>query len=135
MTSARLGYAAALTLSCKAAPDFANTIEFVLPSLANMREFVFAKARRIKSQRMAGRVLAHGFPAVLPGEKWIFVLTRIAPKQLDSDNVASAFKAIRDGIADRAKINDGETRIIWHYEQEKSKTPKLKLEAWRLAGE
>lgn len=92
-----------------------------------------AKAKRAKAQRMAGHVMAMKFPKILPGEKWIFILTRCAPKRLDSDNVASCFKGARDGIADRIKVDDGETRILWESEQQKSKTPRLKFEAWRLS--
>lgn len=134
MTSPRHDYAMALLKSFERPPDFSNTIEFALPSTINLREFYLAKAKRVKAQRMGGRVVAMGFPTINAGEKWLFVLTRLAPKSLDSDNLAAATKAPRDGIADRLKINDGETRIIWHYEQAKSKTPFLKFEAWRLEG-
>jgi len=129
---ARMKRARALSVACDMPAVFSNTIEFTLPSTANLREHPLAKAKRTKSQRMAGHVAALGFPKILPGEEWVFILTRCAPKRLDSDNVAMACKAIRDGIADRVKVNDGDVRILWEYEQRKSKTPFLKFEAWKI---
>ena len=48
-------------------------------------------------------------------------LTRIAPRRLDTGNLAVAMKAVQDGICDALEINDGDRRIKWHYEQEKGK--------------
>ena len=55
---------------------------------------------------------------------YVITLTRIAPRPLDSDNLARSFKAIRDGIADALKINDGSKRLTWNYEQRKGSKPK-----------
>ena len=55
----------------------------------------------------------------------IVVLTRVAPRTMDSDNLSSSFKWIRDTIGAeltgiiRAGMGDGDSRITWHYEQEK----------------
>jgi len=48
-------------------------------------------------------------------------LVRFAPHELDSDNVCSALKAVRDGIADGLGINDGDKRTKWVYDQFVSK--------------
>ncbi|MBE0568400.1 MAG: hypothetical protein IH577_01830 [Deltaproteobacteria bacterium] len=48
-------------------------------------------------------------------------LTRIAPRALDTDNLASGLKAIRDGVADALEIDDGSSLIEWRYAQEKGK--------------
>ena len=45
------------------------------------------------------------------------MLTRIAPRQLDGDNLQSAFKATRDGVADWLGIDDGDKRLDWQYRQ------------------
>lgn len=44
-------------------------------------------------------------------------LTRVSPRRLDGDNLASAFKAVRDGVADALGRNDGDSEIDWRYEQ------------------
>lgn len=46
-------------------------------------------------------------------------LIRIGGRTMDSDNLASGFKAIRDQIADCLKIDDGDMRCEWRYAQEK----------------
>lgn len=52
-------------------------------------------------------------------------LTRIAPRSLDSDNLSSAFKWIRDEISSeltgiiRAGMADDDSRIQWQYAQKK----------------
>ena len=48
-------------------------------------------------------------------------LTRIAPRVLDYDNLASGLKAVRDGVADALRVDDGSTRIRWRYTQERGK--------------
>jgi hypothetical protein len=45
-------------------------------------------------------------------------LTRIAPRRLDSDNLARSLKAVRDGIADAIGVDDGDPRLEWRYAQE-----------------
>lgn len=89
----------------------------VLPSVANAREHWTKRARRTAAQRNAVRLTAggqyRGF--VLP---MVVKLTRIAPRKLDSDNLSSSFKAIRDQVADELGVNDGDARIAWLYAQE-----------------
>ena len=40
---------------------------------------------------------------------------------LDSDNLASSLKAVRDGVADAMGVDDGCSRIQWCYAQRKGK--------------
>lgn len=50
----------------------------------------------------------------------IVELTRVAPLAggtLDGDNLQSAFKALRDGIAARLGIDDADSRVTWVYKQ------------------
>lgn len=46
-------------------------------------------------------------------------LTRIAPRDLDGDNLQSSLKAIRDGVADFLKVDDRDSRVTWAYAQER----------------
>lgn len=90
-----------------------------IDSTANLREHWAKKAARMKNQRLAARCMATFLP--FPDGKITIMLTRIAPRKLDSDNLASALKAIRDGVADAMKRNDGDPSITWLYFQEKRK--------------
>jgi len=49
----------------------------------------------------------------------IVKLTRIGKGTLDDDNNVSAFKHIRDGVADFMGIKDNDPRVRWQYAQEK----------------
>jgi hypothetical protein len=103
------------------------TVEFplTLPSVANLREHWATKAKRVKAQRrvaffaMNGRInplaidQARGRIAV--------TLTRVAPRKLDSDNLQSAFKAIRDEVAAYFGVDDADPRIEWRYAQARGK--------------
>ncbi len=48
-------------------------------------------------------------------------LTRIAPRRLDSDNLAFAFKGVRDGIAAVLGVDDGGGGPVWIYDQRKAR--------------
>ena len=50
----------------------------------------------------------------------MITLTRLASRKLDSDNLATALKAVRDGVADALNLDDGDERLDWRYAQEKA---------------
>lgn len=83
-----------------------------IESEANQREHWAVKANRAKHQRHMACVLVprHELPCVV-------TLVRVAPRDLDDDNLASGFKAVRDGVADRLGINDRDPRVKWQYAQ------------------
>lgn len=89
------------------------TLPLRIESVANLREHWGDKSKRTKAHRMAAvAVPTHGLPCVV-------TLTRIAPRVLDDDNLRSAFKALRDGIADRLSVKDNDPRVEWRYAQAK----------------
>lgn len=88
-----------------------------IKSEANGREHWRVKAKRVKEHRRAALVALHG--QVNPRLPMVLTLTRIAPRKLDDDNLASGFKATRDGIADWLGIDDGDPRLTWRYAQRK----------------
>ena len=105
-----------------------NTIEFTIPvrtvseSNKSRHEFRAVTAKRVKSQRRLGFLFTRQNTILIATEVIRrIMLTRLAPKRLDTGNNPSAMKAIQDGIADALKINDGDERIDWIYKQEKSK--------------
>ena len=52
-------------------------------------------------------------------------LVRVSPKKLDTDNLVTAFKHIRDTIADNIRPGlargqaDADEKIVWMYDQKK----------------
>ena len=94
-------------------------------SEANLRGHWAKRARRVRKQRQAARLLVRAAcnradTSLLSGQITI-TLTRIAPRRLDSDNLSSSLKAVRDGVADAVGIDDGSERIDWLYAQGKGK--------------
>jgi len=101
-------------------------IDVLLPvrtwSEANLRTHWGKRARRAKKQRQAARLLVRAARPALPVSGAIAItLTRIAPRVLDTDNLASGLKAVRDGVADALRLDDGSSRLTWRYAQEKGK--------------
>lgn len=90
-------------------------------SEANRREHWAAKNRRRKSQQKAFVVLWRQakIKVELPA---VVTFTRYGARALDSDNLAGAFKAIRDQFAKEIGIDDGDRRIEFRYRQEYAKT-------------
>ena len=54
----------------------------------------------------------------LGGQPLIVTLTRVAPRQLDSDGLICSLKAVRDGVADALGRDDSQkSGIEWKYAQ------------------
>lgn len=85
-------------------------------SLANQREHWRKRHRRTKAERQAAFLAT---PKLTP--PCVVTLTRIAPRALDDDNLRGAFKAIRDGVADRLGVNDADPAVSWRYDQRRGK--------------
>ena len=89
-------------------------------SEANCRDHWRVKARRVKHHRKtAAQWLDWNFTRPSWAGPLVITLTRIGPRDLDTDNLAGGFKAVRDGIADWLGINDGDKAITWNYTQER----------------
>ncbi len=96
-------------------------IPMKLPSTANLREFWATKAKRNKSQRAAValamkarrqsmlEVVAH----LTRGLSLEVTLCRVSPRELDDDNLASAFKSVRDEVARQLGIDDRSKQVAW----------------------
>lgn len=104
------------------------TVTVILPiraiSVANAREHVQVKARRNREHRGLARllVLSRRNRPGFPRPPYVVTLTRVGRKVLDSDNLASACKACRDGVADALGLDDGDVaRLRFEYEQRTSK--------------
>lgn len=90
-----------------------------LPSAANLRESWRVRARRVKAQREGVLLLLRAKRQPVPAReaRLRIVLTRCGTNPLDDDNLASAFKAVRDGVADWLGRDDGEQALRWDYAQ------------------
>ena len=90
------------------------TLPMQIRSVANLREHWAVKAKRSKAHRAAAVAIPRGdyLPCTV-------TLVRISPRPLDDDNLRSAFKALRDGVADRLGVADNDPRVTWEYRQQR----------------
>ena len=87
-----------------------------LVSEANTRGHWRQRAARAKLQRACAKsALGHDIKG--PPPPYVITITRIGPRKLDSDNLAGSAKAVRDGVADWLRIDDGSPLLTWRYEQ------------------
>lgn len=99
-------------------------------SEANRRDHWRIKAKRVTAQRysVAWAWAAARWPC---GKPRVVTLTRLAPRELDDDNLTGSFKAVRDQVAEECGFNDREKSVMWVYRQEKSKTYAVRIEVQR----
>jgi hypothetical protein len=104
-------------------------IEFEVPIRTvpglNAREHFMARSSRVKRERTAAsasmrRILGCmsrrcasvvSLPAVV-------TLTRVGPREVDSDNLVGACKGVRDGVAAFLGVDDGSDWVTWAYAQD-----------------
>jgi hypothetical protein len=85
------------------------------------------KAERAKKQREASFFHTHAIAMNLRTrlksgalQRIAVTLTRISPRELDDDNLASALKHVRDGVADALGVDDRDPRVTWRTAQASS---------------
>jgi hypothetical protein len=112
-----------------------------IESVANKREHWSKKAARAKLHRSCAAASLYGtcIRGWLPVTPPVTItLTRVAPRKLDSDNLASGFKATRDGVAQWLRIDDGDERLTWVYAQRRGKPGEYDAEClieWETADD
>jgi len=110
-----------------------------LVSEGNERENRFAKAKRIREQK---QIVAAFFRVKRPDRPpfpLVVTITRLGPRALDSDNLASSGKHVRDavatwlgvddGVAERTMI-DGVPQVEWRVEARKSPVYGVLVTIW-----
>lgn len=121
------------------------TIPIRTVSEANRHEHWRARQKRAKGQRDAAGlfVLSESQRVLRKHSTWLLMphgatywplevtLTRIAPRALDDDNLASSQKHVRDGVADALGIDDRDPRVTWSYAQERAKGYAVRIEIRR----
>lgn len=112
------------------------TIPLRTYSEANKKEHWAVKAKRVKAQR---ETIAWAWIGVPDWQRRAFytgihldgitvALTRIAPRELDGDNLQRSFKAIRDEVAKQLGVDDRDKRITWLYAQRSGKVKEYAVE-------
>ena len=99
-------------------------------SVANMRLHWAIKAKLAKDHRTRTRMSLAAVAQssgldMLPAT---VVLTRVAPRRLDGDNLQSGFKAVRDGVADWLGVDDGNSLVDWQYAQRSGRSGEYAVE-------
>lgn len=90
-------------------------------SLTNQHEHWRHRARRAKAERLLTRTVwrvAGGAP-LASGATALVTLTRVSPRELDSDNLPPSMKSVRDELAACLGLDDRDRRIVWAYDQRK----------------
>jgi hypothetical protein len=103
-------------MDLKADQRTAVVVPLRLPSLANCRLHWRALHRLKVNQQFT--VFGYMLAAKLPPLPATITLTRVGPRTLDSDNLAGAFKFVRDQIADLYGVDDGSPLYEWRYGQD-----------------
>ena len=86
-----------------------------LPSLANTRLHWRSMVKLKHGQRtMVAAMLAGKRCPQLPV---VVTLTRVGKRRLDDDNLAAAFKFVRDQVAHWVGVDDGSPLYEWRYGQ------------------
>ena len=101
-------------------------------SEANQREHWARKNARVNEQKRRVFMALSGasFRAYIKTPPRLVKIIRIGKRNLDSDNLASAFKATRDQVAASLGINDGSPSTAWAYGQERGPVG-VRIEFWR----
>lgn len=98
------------------------TLPIRAESVSNIREHWSKRASRAKLHRTTAWAelrAADKEPRLLG--PLVVRLVRVAPRQLDDDNLRGSLKAARDGVADWLGVPDNDPRVRWDYAQEKGK--------------
>lgn len=86
-------------------------------SEANQREHWRAKHKRKAEQQTALKLFWGQHVQRLPKPPVTVVFTRIGQRKLDDDNLANAFKGLRDQLAKMIGVDDGSDLIRFEYRQ------------------
>lgn len=93
-------------------------IPLKLVSEANQAEHWTKRARRRKQQRLSVCLALRAQREVAPSLPLEVELCRYSPRQLDTDNLSSAFKSVRDEIAAWLGVDDRSAAVSYLCSQE-----------------
>lgn len=130
----------ALTVAEEARPAWCESLPMRTTSKLNDRNHWAKVGRSSKSNRQQWAAAfrnADGLRKALGSDaRLVVVLTRCAPRGLDSDNLAGALKNCRDGIADALEVSDSPSGpVTWLVDQEHCKEPRVRAEVYVVGRE
>jgi hypothetical protein len=108
----------------------ALTIRLKTISEANSTDWG-GKIGRKKLQRSIVREKLQILGPLLPPLPSTIQLIRVGRQELDGDNLQSALKAVRDGVADVYGVDDKDKRYTWNYDQRTGKCYAVEI---RISG-
>jgi hypothetical protein len=109
------------------------TLQLITKSEANARDHWRVKARRVQEQRAVLKMAVAARLDSTPSPRWRVTITRAKRgRPMDDDNLRSACKGPRDGIADALGIDDGDPRVTWEYKQVVGKGGSLRVQIERV---
>lgn len=122
-------------------PQVVRVLQLTLASRANgsqgtTRGGRWARARTYRAQRTGTRAVLAGAGVGDAIGRWgwpcaVVRIVRVATRQLDSDNAASAAKSVRDGVADALGVDDRDPRVVWLVDQERGQAcVRVELYRW-----
>lgn len=89
-----------------------------------------ARARR-RERQVVDRALAGIAP---PAGPWRVVITRCGPRAMDTDNVCTSAKGVRDAVAAWLGIDDGDERAAWEVRGEVARGYAVRVSVEPLVG-
>jgi hypothetical protein len=100
-----------------------------LDASTNLRENRYAHRRRVQRERgltrwMLGARVKGWLPVTV-------TIVRIGKGRLDGDNLQTAAKAVRDGVADALGVRDNHPQVLWVYEQLRGPEYRVRIEIER----
>lgn len=114
------------------APALQLEVLVATKSEANERGFFEALNRKKKQDAALEEAL---FDVVVPPPPWCVRMTRLSPSSLDDDNLGSAFKRVRDRLAQWLGVDDRASAVAFCVAQERRRgEPGVRIEVWGAGG-
>lgn len=106
------------------------TIPIRTKSELNQREHWSKRHKRLSGHRktVAMVLRSKAFVSLASFSSFVVTLTRIAPRELDDDNLRGAIKGCRDGVADFLGLDDRDPRVRWEYGQRRGRVREYAVE-------
>jgi hypothetical protein len=114
---------------CKSGFGITFEVPIKLVSEANTHDGLKAQLRRKAQVKRTMRQVLTLIPRVVALPCTV-TMVRFGPKELDSDNLDNAFKAVRDMIAEWVGVDDADKRYTWQFHQKPGKAYKVRVTIW-----
>lgn len=105
------------------------TLNIPLKTVSEANAHTHWRLRQQRAKEQRAHVLTHLLVnrETMPRFPVRVTFTRLGTRTLDSDNLAGAFKHVRDTVAAFFRVDDGDERWGWVYQQEKAKEVGIRI--------